>query len=147
LRFVTCTWLPSGKVLDAAVRSSRWYISPLAVRWPINPGPYHEAVVTCPPPGLGGLSGSGIGLDATLAGLYEEHPPIHSAAQITQDIRMGNDIRHSTFLSNRPQMILRPNLHASPSHRRPWGGGFLAKVRVLSAKCPIYTNSREERVA
>src|SRR5215831_12105237 len=46
LRFVTFTWLPMGKVSDAAVMSYMWYGSPLAVSLPSKFAPYHDAVPT-----------------------------------------------------------------------------------------------------
>jgi len=43
---VTCTTEPSGSVLEAAVSWLGSNRSPLDVRRPANPGPYHEAVTT-----------------------------------------------------------------------------------------------------
>jgi hypothetical protein len=43
---VTCTTEPSGSVGEAAVSWLGSNRSPLDVRRPLNPGPYHEAVTT-----------------------------------------------------------------------------------------------------
>src|SRR5258707_1244595 len=41
--FITRTIEPIGIVVEAAVSFSGWKRSPLLVRCPANPGPYHEA--------------------------------------------------------------------------------------------------------
>ncbi len=83
LKLVTRTCEPIGRVRDAAVRLLRLKISPLEVRRPLKPGPYHDAVVTWADPGT--VSG-GAGLCATsglgmLDALWAEHPASHAVAQ------------------------------------------------------------------
>jgi len=45
--FLTLTCEPSGSILDAAVIPSGLKLSPLLVRRPAKPGPYHEATSVC----------------------------------------------------------------------------------------------------
>src|SRR3954454_9267111 len=53
--FVTRSWVPNGSVLCAAVRAFVLNRSPLAVRLPWKPGPYHEAA----PVWIGWVSSAG----------------------------------------------------------------------------------------
>jgi hypothetical protein len=56
-RLVTRIRDPRGKVLDAAVKLCSLKTSPLVVRRPLNPGPYHEALTICD--GLEGAAAAG----------------------------------------------------------------------------------------
>jgi len=58
-RLVTRTRDPSGKVLDAAVKRCSLKTSPLVVRRPSNPGPYHETLAMCDGDGLAGAAAAG----------------------------------------------------------------------------------------
>ena len=80
---VTRTTDPSGKLLDAAVIRFGLNRSPLVVRLPAKPGPYHDAFTSCAPCSL--PAGARWGYPRTIGcvGRHnggDEHPAISMAA-------------------------------------------------------------------
>lgn len=83
---MTRAYDPGGSVLDAAVISFELKVSPVLVRWPLRPGPYHEASVVCPLDVVlvcttGGGTGGNTGERET------PHPPTYNPIRLMSSVR------------------------------------------------------------
>jgi hypothetical protein len=86
-RFVTRANDPLGSVFDAAVISFELKVSPVLVRWPLSPGPYHEASVVCPIDGvLACATGGGTG--GAVNEREAPHPLIYKPVKLMRNARL-----------------------------------------------------------